>query len=108
MASRSLPWNRLAGAIEEEGSALRLLEQVQSGQPERLFEVEKSPVSLDELEDHLQSWEAEGLGTWVTNGLDRDFGRFREPKSQGAVAHRGADGLYGPRLMRLGITDPRS
>jgi DNA processing protein len=61
MASRSLPWNRLAGAIEEEGSALRLLEQVQSGQPERLFEVEKSPVSLDELEDHLQSWEAEGL-----------------------------------------------
>jgi DNA processing protein len=61
MALRSLPWNRLAGAIEEEGSALRLLEQVESSEPERLFEVEKSPVSLDQLEDHLQTWEVEGL-----------------------------------------------
>ncbi|MDA0184365.1 DNA-protecting protein DprA [Solirubrobacter phytolaccae] len=62
MAGRHLPWNRLAGAIEEEGSALRLLENLdaQAG-PDRLFEIDDKRVSLDQLEDHLHGWEAEGI-----------------------------------------------
>jgi DNA processing protein len=58
---RDLPWNRLAGAIEEEGSALRLLEQLDAEAPERLFEVERQRLSLDELEDRVHAWEAEGI-----------------------------------------------
>jgi len=49
-----------------------------------------------------------GLGAWVANQSEPDFGRFREPKSQAGVARRAADGLYGPRLLRTVITDPRS
>jgi DNA processing protein len=58
---RDLPWNRLAGAIEEEGSALRLLQGLDASASERLFEVEKQPVSLDALEDRVHAWEAEGI-----------------------------------------------
>jgi hypothetical protein len=59
--ARDLPWNRLAGAIEEEGSALRLLEQLDADAPERLFEVERQRLSLDELEERVHAWEAEGI-----------------------------------------------
>ena len=61
MALRALPWNRLAGAIEEDGSALRLLERIEAEEPDRLFDVEKQPLSLDQLEDYLQQLEDEGL-----------------------------------------------
>jgi DNA processing protein len=54
-----LPWNRLAGAIEEEGSALRLLELLQLGEAARI--AEDSPVSLDSYENQVQSWEEEGI-----------------------------------------------
>ena len=62
MAGRHLPWNRLAGAVEEEGSALRLLEQLEAvAKPGRLFEIEDKRVTLDQLEDHLHAWEREGI-----------------------------------------------
>lgn len=59
---RDLPWNRVAGAIEEEGSALQLLECLEASVPDRLFEVDGQKVSLDELEDRVHAWEAEGIG----------------------------------------------
>jgi DNA processing protein len=58
---RDLPWNRLAGAIEEEGSALQLLERLDTGAADRLFEVEQQKASLDDLEDRVHTWEAEGI-----------------------------------------------
>jgi DNA processing protein len=58
---RDLPWNRLAGAIEDAGSALQLLESLDAAAPNRLFEVEQQKVSLDELEDRVYAWEAEGI-----------------------------------------------
>lgn len=61
MARRSLPWNRLAGAIEEEGSALRLLEEYESADTERLFDIDDQKISLDQLEDQLHTWEREGI-----------------------------------------------
>lgn len=56
-----LPWNRLAGAIEEEGSALGLLERLESAAGEQLFTVDEKRVTLDELEDHVNEWETEGI-----------------------------------------------
>jgi DNA processing protein len=61
MARRPLPWNRLAGAIEEEGSALDLLLRVDQAAAERLFEVDEHKVTLDALEERVHSWEHEGL-----------------------------------------------
>jgi DNA processing protein len=61
MARRDVAWNRLAGAIEEEGSALRLLELLDSTAPDRLFVVDREEVTLDQLEEHVYSWEREGL-----------------------------------------------
>jgi DNA processing protein len=58
---RDLPWNRLAGAIEEEGSALQLLERLDAHAPNRLFDVEKQKMSLDELEDRIHAWDDEGI-----------------------------------------------
>jgi DNA processing protein len=57
-----LPWNRLAGAIEEQGSALELLLNLDQQAAERLFEVDEETVTLDQLEDHVHSWEHEGIG----------------------------------------------
>lgn len=61
MARRSLPWNRLAGAIEEEGSALRLLEDLEQLAPGQLFAVEGRRTTLDEFEEHVHAWEDEGI-----------------------------------------------
>ncbi len=62
MTRRSLPWNRLAGAIEDEGSALHLLGQLEEEQShDRLFEIEQKRVTLDELEEHVHAWEREGI-----------------------------------------------
>lgn len=61
LARRHAPWNRLAGAIEEEGSALVLLDQLESGATEQLFAVDDSQVTLDQLEEHVHAWEAEGI-----------------------------------------------
>jgi len=61
MARRPAPANRLAGLIEEEGSALRLLEQLDSEVADRLFDVDQKTVTLDELEEHVHAWEREGI-----------------------------------------------
>jgi DNA processing protein len=63
MARRDLPWNRIAGAVEEEGSALRLLEQADDTTTERLFEVDQQQVTLDQLEDWVHAWAREGIDT---------------------------------------------
>jgi DNA processing protein len=66
MARHSLPWNRLAGAIEEEGSALALLDRLPSPADDRLFVLgDEGDVTLDQLEDHIHAWEREGI-TLVT------------------------------------------
>jgi DNA processing protein len=69
MARRAAPWNRLAGAIEEVGSALRLLEH--QDQPDRLFEVEGKQFSLDQMEDYINGLEDEGI--LVTTVLDGSY-----------------------------------
>lgn len=61
MARRDLPWNRIAGAVEEEDSALRLLEQLDEKATERLFEVDREQVTLDQLEDWVHAWEREAI-----------------------------------------------
>lgn len=58
---RELPWNRLAGAIEEEGSALGLLERLEADTPAQLFAVDQRPVTLDQLEDQVHAWEQEDI-----------------------------------------------
>ncbi len=58
---RSLPWNRLAGAIEEEGSALALLREFDARAEHRLFSVEEKEMTLDDLENHVLGWAEEGI-----------------------------------------------
>jgi len=58
---RDLPWNRLAGAIQEEGSALALLARLNDAATDQLFTVDEKTVTLDELENHVNGWEAEGI-----------------------------------------------
>jgi DNA processing protein len=70
-ARRSLPWNRLAGAIEEEGSALALLDELEAAGEGQLFRVDDAQVTLDELEDRIQAWAAEGIT--VTTVLDDGY-----------------------------------
>jgi DNA processing protein len=61
MARRSVEWNRLAGAIEERESALLLLEEMEAAGDPRLFAVESSQVTLDELEEQVITYEEEGI-----------------------------------------------
>jgi DNA processing protein len=58
---RDLPWNRLAGAIEEEGSALALLEKLDAAAAEHLFRVDDDTLTLDRLEDQIHVWEKEDI-----------------------------------------------
>ena len=71
MAERDLPWKHVAGVIEEEGSALSLLERVNAGKAERLFDVDNGRVTLDQLEEHVHAWEREGIG--LVTVLDADY-----------------------------------
>jgi DNA processing protein len=61
MTRRAVEWNRLAGAIEETGSALALLEEQEDSEDARLFEVEGARVTLDQLEEQVISYEQEGI-----------------------------------------------
>jgi DNA processing protein len=62
MARRALPWNRLAGAIEERGSALELLEQIEQARAvEQLFVVDDQEMTLDQLENLVHAYEGEGI-----------------------------------------------
>lgn len=56
-----MPWNRLAGAVEEEGSAPSLLEQSQQSAPGQLFVVEDRTVTLDQMEDYVHDLERERI-----------------------------------------------
>lgn len=61
IARRKVKWNRLAGSIEEVGSALRLLEELEETSDPRLFPVERVEVTLDQLEERVISYEQEGI-----------------------------------------------
>ena len=61
LARRHVPWNRLAGAIEEEGSAPGPARPAREGATEQLFAVDDGQVTLDQLEEHVHAWEEEGI-----------------------------------------------
>jgi DNA processing protein len=61
MARQPLPWNRLAGEIEEHGSALAALDALDTDGASRLFTVDDAPVTLEALEQHVQTWQREGI-----------------------------------------------
>ncbi len=59
---RDIAWNRLAGAIEEEGSALELLDALDSANGDRLFaDPDDSRDTLDQLEERVHEYEREGI-----------------------------------------------
>jgi DNA processing protein len=62
MAGRDVPWNQLAGVIEEAGSALAVLANVGANAPDRLFSVDDRRGSLDDLEEYIQQLSDEGIG----------------------------------------------
>lgn len=66
-----IPWNRLAGKIEEAGSALSLLSSLEAEQEERLFEVERKQITLDQLEEQVISYERDGI--WLATVLDERY-----------------------------------
>lgn len=61
LARRRVQWNRLAGSIEEAGSALLLLEELEEANDPRLFAVESAEITLDQLEERVISYEREGI-----------------------------------------------
>jgi DNA processing protein len=61
IARRKVEWNRLAGSVEEAGSALALLEQLEEAGDPRLFAVESASVTLDQLEERVISYEKEDI-----------------------------------------------
>jgi DNA processing protein len=60
-AQRPVPWNRLAGLVEEEGSALVVLDEMHATAPGQLFSLDERRVTLDELENYVYELEAEGI-----------------------------------------------
>ena len=71
LTNRGLPWSRMAGTIEEEGSALALLRKLDEAASDRLFVVDEKKVTLDQLEDQVLAWELEGIG--LVTVLDREY-----------------------------------
>jgi DNA processing protein len=69
-ARRDLPWSRVAGMVEEEGSALALLARLDREADPTLFEAHPS-VSLETVQDRLDEWRAEGMH--VITVLDEDY-----------------------------------
>jgi DNA processing protein len=61
LARRPVPWNRLAGEIEEKGSALALLQDLETAPEEKLFAIDDRKVTLDQLEGQVHSWSEEGI-----------------------------------------------
>lgn len=70
-ARRAAPWNRLAGMIEEAGSALAVLDELDSATPDQLFPVDDETLTLDELEEHIHAWDREGFH--VVTVLDESY-----------------------------------
>jgi DNA processing protein len=67
---RDLPWNKVAGMVDEKGSALALLDELDSRETQALFD-EREPVDLGALGDQLEAWRAEGIQ--VITELDADY-----------------------------------
>jgi DNA processing protein len=70
MTRGSAPWARLAGAIEEEGSAVRLLEQHDSAEG-KLFELEGASVTLEQMEEYIDRLAVEGIA--ISTVLDKAY-----------------------------------
>lgn len=70
MARRELPWNRVAGMLEQEGGALGLLGRLEQESAPTLFE-ETPPISLESIQARLGEWRAEGMQ--VITVLDADY-----------------------------------
>src|SRR4051794_2194154 len=72
MRRRDLPWNRVAGMVEEAGSALALLEQLDEARPQQLFEEKAGgDDDLGEMQRLVEGWEAEGIH--VVSVLDEHY-----------------------------------
>lgn len=71
LARRKLPWNRLAGSIEEKGSALSLLLEMDADAEARLFDVDDQKLSLDRLEGQVHAWAKEDIQ--VVTVLDASY-----------------------------------
>src|SRR5213592_352515 len=70
-ARRAAPWNRLAGMIEEAGSALAFLAELDAATPDQLFPVDGEALTLDQLDEHVHAWEREGIH--VVTVLDESY-----------------------------------
>jgi DNA processing protein len=70
MTRRILPRNRLAGAIEDEGSAISLLDRLDDP-GDRLFNIESEKYTLDEMESYIHRLEDEGIH--LVTVLDEDY-----------------------------------
>ena len=70
MTRGSAPWTRLAGAIEEQGSAVQLLEQ-QDGPQEDLFALEGTRINLDQMQEYISQLDDEGIS--VVTVLDNAY-----------------------------------
>jgi DNA processing protein len=73
MGRRDLPWNRVAGEVEEAGSALALLARLEDAEPAQLFAAGVAPRgrSLDDMQTLVESWEAEGIQ--VVSVIDESY-----------------------------------
>lgn len=69
MTRGSPPWVRLAGAIEEEGSAVQFLERQDADG--KLFDVEGERITLEQMEEYIDRLRAEGIT--VATVLDRAY-----------------------------------
>jgi DNA processing protein len=62
LGRRDLPWNRVAGMVEEAGSALRFVTELDDAAPGRLFEDDaRRERGLDEMRTRVAGWESEGI-----------------------------------------------
>lgn len=59
LAQRALPWDRLAGEVEEEGSAVALLDRLQHEAEPRLFDA--APGAPHDARVWLEQWISEGI-----------------------------------------------
>jgi DNA processing protein len=59
---RDLAWNRVAGMVEDTGSAIALLAEMEQATPEQLFsDSSDERPSLDSMQALVEQWEAEGI-----------------------------------------------
>ena len=70
-ARRAAPWNRLAGIVEEAGSALAVLDDLDSAAPDQLFPIDNGEFTLDQLDERIHAWEHEGMT--VVTVLDESY-----------------------------------